>query len=487
MSQINRIRNLYGEGWSVAKISRELEIDEKTARKYIAREDFSPKPPEKIEHPSRLDPYKSLIDGWLEEDKRRWYKQRHTAKRIYERLQNEVPGFNCSYNTVQRYVKDKKEHIQDEKGSQELVWHPGESQADFGEADFIERGEEVRKKYLTLSFPYSNNSFTQVFGGEAGECVSEGLQNIFLYIGGVPTLIVFDNATGVGRRIGEIIHEARLFERMRAHYRFSVRFCNPYSGHEKGNVENKIGYTRRNLFVPIPSFDDICKYNRRLLDLHEIKAEDVHYKKLKPIKELFEKDREALRVLPSFPFDSCRWEYLKTDGYGKVRIDGQHFYSSSPEHNKREVLVAIRAHTIDIFDEKHNFIVSHQRKFGTQRSDSCDYRTSLAMLMKNPGAWKNSGVRELVPEKVKELMDSQARDELASTLRTLNKLSITYSFETALRALEEAIRIDKADFRNTAVLAARIQGYGLDTAPSEGPDLNGYDNFLTDTEEVGLS
>jgi hypothetical protein len=149
------------------------------------------------------------------------------------------------------------------------------------------------------------------------------------------------------------------------------------------------------------------------------------------------------------------------------------------------VLVAIRAHTIDIFDEQHNVIVSHTRSFGTQRSDSCDYRTSLSMLMKNPGAWKNSGVRELVPEKVKARMDRQARDELASTLRTLNKLSVTYSFETALRALEEAIRIDKADFQNTAVLAARIHGYGLDTAPVAGPDLKGYDKFLS--EEGGLS
>lgn len=485
MSQVNRIRNLYEEGWSVAKISRELEIDEKTARKYIAREDFSPKPPKKIIRPSRLDRFKGSIDAWLEEDKRRWYKQRHTAKRIYERLQNEVPGFDCSYNTVQRYVKDKKQHMQDGRGSQELVWHPGESQADFGEADFIERGEEVRKKYLTLSFPYSNDSFTQVFGGETGECVCQGLEDIFVYIGGVPTLIVFDNATGVGRRIGEVIHEARLFERMRAHYRFSVRFCNPESGHEKGNVENKIGYTRRNLFVPIPSFENVGEYNRRLLELHEIKADEGHYKKIQPIKELFKKDKEALRALPSFPFDSCRWEYVKTDGYGKVRIDGRHFYSSSPEHSSREVLVAIRAHTIDIFDEQHNVIVSHTRSFGTQRSDSCDYRTSLAMLMKNPGAWKNSGVRELVPEKVKARMDRQARDELASTLRTLNKLSVTYSFETALRALEEAIRIDKADFQNTAVLAARIHGYGLDTAPVAGPDLKGYDKFLS--EEGGLS
>lgn len=485
MSQINRIRNLFKEGWSVANISKELDIDEKTTRKYLAREDFSPKPPEKIVRPSRLDLFKTTIDTWLEEDKKRWYKQRHTAKRIYERLVQEAAGFDLSYNTVQRYVKAKKQCIRAERGSQELVWHPGESQADFGEADFIERGQEVRKKYLTLSFPYSNNSFTQVFGGESSECVCQGLKDIFEYIGGVPTTIVFDNATGVGRRIGDVIHEAKLFERMRAHYRFSVRFCNPESGHEKGNVENKIGYTRRNLFVPIPAFDDITEFNHRLLELHEIKAEEIHYKKLQPIKELFSVDKNALLALPAYPFDPCRYEYLKSDGYGKVRIDARHFYSSSPEYGNQEVLVAIRAHTIDILDEAHKVIVSHRRQYGSKRSDSLDYRTSLAMLMRNPGAWKNSGVRELVPDPIKELMDRQPREELAATLRTLNSLSLTYSFETALRALEEGIRIHKTDFHASAVLAARIHGYGLDTAPAAGPDLSSYDSFLV--EEVRLS
>lgn len=485
MSHINRIRNLYGQGWSVAKISRELEIDEKTARKYIAREDFSPKPPETIVRPSRLDPYKATIDAWLEDDKKHWYKQRHTAKRIHERLGQEVAGFDCSYNTVQRYVKTQKQCMRDQRGTQELVWHPGESQADFGEADFIEEGQEVRKKYLTLSFPYSNNSFTQVFGGESAECVCQGLKDIFEYIGGVPLVIVFDNATGVGRRIGDIIHETKLFECMRAHYRFAVRFCNPESGHEKGNVENKIGYTRRNLFVPIPSIDDITEYNRRLLERHEEKAAEVHYKKLQPIKELFTSDRNALQLLPSHPFDACRYEYLKTDGYGKVRIDGKHFYSSSPEHSMQDVLVAIRAHTVDILDAEHHVIVSHPRLFGSKRSDSLDYRTSLAMLMRNPGAWKNSGVREMVGEQVKELLDSQPREELASTLRTLNHLSVTYDFETALKALEEGIRIRKTDFHAAAVLAARIHGYGLDTAPIAGPDLSGYDSFLAG--EVSLS
>lgn len=76
-------------------------------------------------------------------------------------------------------------------------------QVDFGEADFYEAGKLCHKKYLTVSFPYSNDGYSQVFGGETAECVCQGLQDIFEFIGGVPPLLIFDNAAGVGRRIGD--------------------------------------------------------------------------------------------------------------------------------------------------------------------------------------------------------------------------------------------------------------------------------------------
>ena len=478
IQEISRIKEMDRDGQTVAGIARELAIDEKTVRKYLKQEDFSPHAPEEAARSSKLDPHKGLIDKWLEEDQGRWYKQRHTAKRIHDRLKAESPDYDCAYNSVQRYVKGALRAQRALRASQELIWHPGESQCDFGEADFRERGGLVRRKYLTLSFPYSNDSYTQVFGGETSECVCQGLKGIFGYLGGVSPVIVFDNATGVGRRVGEVIHEAKLFARMRAHYGFSVRFCNPDSGHEKGNVESKVGYTRRNLFVPVPAFDDVEAYNRELLDLHEAKAEEAHYKKLLPIKELFKADRAALLPLPRLSFDAVRYEYLKADGYGKVTIDARHHYSTCPEYAGQEVLVAIWAHTIDILGMDKKLLVRHTRQYGLQRSDTCDYRTTLAVLMNNAGAWQNSGIRELVPAALREAMDGQPRDELRATLRTMHRLTATYSFETALQALEEGLRINRTAFCDAAALAARIAGYGLDVAPEQGPDLRVYDELL---------
>jgi len=479
MSQINNIREMHQSGYKITEIAKEIKKDEKTVRKYLNQENFSPQPPSKgMGKPSILDPYKETIQSWLEEDKKSWHKQRHTAKRIHDRLVAEVYGYQCSYQSVQRYIRKSRIEQREQRAIQELVWNPGEAQVDFGEADFDEHSERIRKKYLVVSFPYSNNGYTQVFGGETSECVCQGLVDIFTYIGGVPPVLVFDNATGVGRRIGEVVREAELFRRLRAHYNFSVRFCNPDSGNEKGNVETKVGYDRRNLFVPVPAYESIEEFNRGLLEKHKIKAKEPHYKKLQPIHQLFEEDKKALLSLPRLPFDVCRYEYIKADGYGKVRLDDRHNYSTCPEYGGMEVLAAIRAHTIEILDKNNRILVTHTRQFGIKRTDNCDYRTSLAVLMRNVGAWKNSGVRELVPPALREVMDNQARTQLQETVRVMHLLSKTYSFETAIAALEEGLRINRVNFCDAAVLAARISGYGLDTAPENGPDLSSYDVLM---------
>jgi transposase len=415
--------------------------------------------------------------------RRTWRKQHHTAQRVHDRLTQEVPGYDCSYSTVQRYVKGKRRAAGDE-AYLELTWHPGESQSDFGEADFQVRGSIERHKYLTLSFPQSNNGFSQVFGGETAECVCQGLKDIFEYLGGVPAVIVFDNASGVGRRVGEKIIESVLFRRFRCHYGFEVRFCNPDSGHEKGNVERKVAFTRRNLFVPVPSFTDVLDYNRELLDRHRTKAAEPHYKKGVPIGELFAADRAALAPLPQRPFDVCRYERATADGYGKVTLDGRHRYSTCPEFAKQEVVLGVRAHTVDVLDSEGRVIVTHRRSFGDRRTDTLDHRTSLAQLLRNPGAWRNSGVREGTPESLRAELDRQDRAGLKQSLKLMARLASDFGFEVALAAMEEAADRGHLNTPDATVLAARIAGFGLASEPEPGPDLAAYDRAFLIPEEV---
>jgi transposase len=157
---------------------------------------------------------------------------------------------------------------QDGGGYLPLEHSPGEAQADFGSFTYQdEKGVEQEGFFLALSFPYSNASYSQVVPGKTQECLLQGLKQIFEYIGGVPKQIWFDNlsatVTSIHRNGKRTLNE--LFQKFVLHYNFQYEFCNPNSGHEKGHVENKVGYIRRNFFVPLPVIPDIEEYNRTLL------------------------------------------------------------------------------------------------------------------------------------------------------------------------------------------------------------------------------
>ena len=482
MPQINHIRDLHKSGYSIEEIHRQTGADHKTIRKYLAMEDFSPKAPTSKQRQSIVTPYVETIAGWLREDQNHWKKQWHTAKRIYDRLVAEH-GFTGSYDSVQKFVKRIRDNIRTE-ATQELVWDPGTAQADFGEADFYENGECVRRKYLAVSFPYSNDGFCQVFMGETAECVCQGLVDIFRYIGGVPRLLVFDNATGVGRRVMDQVHETELFSRFRAHHGFRVRFCNPYAGYEKGHVENKAGTIRRNTFVPAPRYHDIEEYNRTLLDEHKRKAGEKHYKKGVAIAELFSEDVKHLLPLPRVEFNVCTYRTVRADGYGKVCLDGRHHYSTRPENSRKEVVVGVRAHYVDILGPDGSLLVRHKRQYGPTRTDTTDASTTLDMLAKNIGAWENSSFRRDAPADIRDYIDSQQKKDRRETVKLLAGLVCEFGYPSALRALETAIDNGNVNKSDAAVLVARISGYGIDTPPSPGPSLEVYDReFLPPAAE----
>ena len=176
MPTINSIRQLRRDGLSITDIASATGVSRDTVYKYLKKDDFSPQIPSKQKHASKLDPYRSIIESWLDEDKTNWKKQRHTSRRIYQRLTEEC-GVNVSESAVNRYVRKLKETRKAyEDAYLDLDWAPGEAQADFGEADFYLLGTRRRMRYFVVTFPYSNVGFAQVLPSENSECVCEGLK-----------------------------------------------------------------------------------------------------------------------------------------------------------------------------------------------------------------------------------------------------------------------------------------------------------------------
>ena len=478
MSKIYSIRQLRKAGESVAAIAEKEGVSRDTVYKYIKKDDLTPHIPKNSKAKnSKIEPYKSIIDGWLDEDEKNWRKQRHTARRIWQRLREEH-GADLAECTVSRYVKQEKERRKSKvEQFLDLVWEAGEAQADFGVADFKFNEVKQRMSYFVLSFPHSNVGLAQVLPGENAECVCQGLKSIFEFIGGVPNRIVFDNATGVGRKISGGVRTTELFEACAAHYGFTYSFCNPNSGNEKGNVENKVGTIRSNLFVPVPRVWDFEAYNKKLLSACLDFSNKNHWQKGENELQLFQEDKLAMSALPEKSFNVVRYEKMKTDKLGKVIIEGNHAYSVSPELVKQPVIVGFTAFNIEIYDENATLICKHKRQYGAAPTDSTDPSSQLLTLVRKTNGWRNSKVRDAFSEDFKLYLDELPKEDLREALRLLHRESQKNGWGETLTAAEHAFcatkRLDEASVAmGVARSKSGIIDYGYET------DLWEYDELV---------
>jgi transposase len=455
MDQIHHITEMfYQQGKNISEISSETGLNRKTVSKYVDMEDFnSPHPTIAAEecHISKLDPFKPLIDEWLQADKLAPRKQRHTAKRVFKRLQNEAKDFDCSYRLVALYVKQKKEELRLKRtdGYLPLKHHPGEAQADFGFADFYENGKlHQEAKYLVLSFPHSNGGFLQLNYGENMECLLEGLVAMFEHVGGVPTEIWFDNTRTIVAKVikGGGRNVTERFQRFCEHYRIKPVFMNPGSGWEKGNVENKVGYLRRNELVPVPRFDSLTQENKYLLERCEIDMQREHYDNNgRFISELFQEDTARLLPLPSVPFDTALYTTATTDKYGKFTLDaGKHRYSASPAFCESSVNLKITSSEVIVMDKDMHEVVRHKRLYGNEH-ERMDWLPYLAYIARKPRSLRNSGIYDMMPQTMQIYMDQCESKERGRVLKVLAELTARTGFTSAVKTVDEAVRFHAMD------------------------------------------
>lgn len=280
------------EELSINEIAENLDINWRTAKKYADKDNWN-KIVKKIKRVSPvMEDYKEIVDTWLQEDELIPRKQRHTSKKIHERLVKEY-NFPGSYRTICSYVEKARMQMKIEKQERyEKLEHPqGEAQVDFYTATVSENSNFKDIKVLVLSYPHSNAAFEIPLPAENQQCFLYGLRRLFEKSGGVPKSIWFDNLSSaviqVKKQGERIVTED--FSRFKSHYSFESVFCNPGKGNEKGNVENKYGYTRRNFLVPIPIFKDMNELEKELDKRLLIDQDREHYAKKELIKDLWKK------------------------------------------------------------------------------------------------------------------------------------------------------------------------------------------------------
>ena len=144
------------EGMSTREASRVFGLDRKTVRKMLS---FSVPPGYRRGKPPRrpkLGPFTGIIDRILEDDRTSHHKQRHTAKRIFDRLRDEY-GFTGGYTIVKDYVRERR--LRSREMFVPLVHSPGHAQADFGEAMAVIGGVARKVHFLAFDLPHSDACF----------------------------------------------------------------------------------------------------------------------------------------------------------------------------------------------------------------------------------------------------------------------------------------------------------------------------------------
>ncbi|KKB43117.1 Mobile element protein [Bacillus thermotolerans] len=438
VAEINYIRHeANNKGHSYSEIAKRINRDYRTVKKYAEKVDFSPKEKPKQYRPSPvIDPVKHIVDEWLLEDFKQKKKFRRTAKRIWEQLKEEF-GFKGSDRTVRNYVSNRKQELLNEadQAAIPLETKPGSAQVDFEEAPFKYQGEQITLPYLVLSFPYSNSFYFQVFPSQNKECFLEGLKRIFHHMGGVPKRIRFDNLSTAVKKVlpnGErqLTEE---FQNFVLHYGFECEFCNPNSGNEKGHVESMVKYVRNNYLLPSLHVLDLDELNKNLWEKAENDRQRKHYEKEVLISELFKEDQKAFLVLPSKEYQCVRYETLKADKYGYIKVE-KNIYSTSPRYALNKVLIRISYNTVDILTDDHELIIRHSRLYGQYRK-SIKWQPYLNLMAKRPMALKYPSFYEQLPDEWQTYLNSCTVTEKSEALRLLATVLKDHDFTRITEAL----------------------------------------------------
>jgi len=385
--QIRRDRRI--EVLSIRELANRHGVHRRTVRQALA----SAVPPPRKQYPSRprpaIDPYAEIIDGWLIADQAAPPKQRHTARRIWQRLVAEH-GARCSEVTVSRYVAHRRPELGMTRVEVAVpqTHEPGaEAEVDFGEFWAHIGGELVKCWMFVMRLSCSGRAFHVAFTTQAQEAFLQGHVLAFNHFGGVPARIRYDNLKPAVVKVlkGRNRTESDRFIALRSHYGFDSFFCRPGKdgAHEKGGVEGEIGRFRRRHLVPVPEVASLAELNRfiaagDLLDDTRVITGRPH-----TIAEAFRAEVPRLQTLPVEEFDPALVVRARVDLRSRVSVR-QCYYSVPARYAGRRLTVRLSATAVEAYDGA-KLVAAHERAAG-RHVEVLALDHYLEVLAAKPGA-----------------------------------------------------------------------------------------------------
>jgi transposase len=384
-----RIRRAYfNENKSIRQIARETGHSRPTVRKAIQSAEPTLYTLKVKRSAPVLGPHKVRIDELLAESEQMPRKQRYTGHKVYELI--EADGYTGSESTVRGYIAQQRRAKKKRKVYIPLEFDPGaDAQVDWGEAFVDLAGERVKVQLFLMRLCYSRRLFVMAFPAQKQEAFFEGHVRAFHFLGGIPHRISYDNLKAAVQRVltGRNRKEQESFIVFRSHYLFESNFCTPGQGHEKGRVEDGVGFSRRNFLVPIPKVASFGELNDHLLaacladDQRRVDRQEM------TIGEAWGLEKPHLLPFPQKDFECCVSKPVILNGFGQVEFDTNR-YSVPAEEAYRNLVIKAYPFRIDIL-HLSDVIASHPRCYG-RKQDIIDPLHYLPLLEQRPGAFDHA-------------------------------------------------------------------------------------------------
>jgi transposase len=443
MEQWTEIRHkVLVDGASKRSVLRETGMHWRTLEKILAHAE----PPGYRQSKPRKRPaigeFEGRIKQILEDDKRISKKQRHTAKRIWERLRQEE-GFTGGYTAVKDAVRRMRHRTQEVFVP--LKHPPGEAQVDFGFALVKVDGRLRKVPFFVMALPYSDAVFVAVFERECTETFWEGHAGACEHFEGVPNRISYDNSKiavsqimGGGKR-----RLTQGFLQLKSHYLFKHHFCRPARGNEKGVVEGLVKYARLNFMVPVPQVRSLEELNASLAQRCREDLKRRLRGKAQTKEALLKEDRQAMLALPSTAFEAARKVSTTASSLSLVRFDGNDY--SVPVCWAHHPIVAKGFCSEVVLNAQGEEVARHRRIWGKEQV-SFEPIHYLALLECKPGAldyalpldrWDLPECFCVLRRRLENRLGGQGVREYIRVLRLLEK----HSMPTLRRAVDKALEL----------------------------------------------
>lgn len=430
VNDYKEIRQRWLNGESQRSIASKLGISRNTVKKYCGGENVPWERKAYLRSPSVLtEEVKDFISDCLKtDDDEGAPKQRHTAKRIFDRLVTEK-GFTGGETTIRAYVRHLK--FKTPEAFVPLAFSPGDAvQIDWGEAKVYLAGKKLVVNLFCARLCCSGAPFVAAYRRQNSESFLDALVKMFEYFGGTPKRVIFDNAkVAVKDGFGANARVTEHYAALSAHYGFEPVFCNIASGNEKGLVEGLVGFSRRNFCVPVPKVQTMDELNAMLLSKcdtykqHRVQGKDVK------VVFLYEAEKPALFPLPAYRFDPAKRAESRVNAYSTVRYETNN-YSVPVEHCGQQVSIKSYPEYIEIFSNGE-LIASHQRCFQRQQSIfSLEHYLPL-LERKGRAIFQARPVKDNVPNYFLEWLRQQALKP--KQLVELLRISTEVGFDTVMQ------------------------------------------------------